>query len=145
MGDDDSIRRLIAVYSQLLDDGRWDEWGDLFTEDAVFTVWGNAYSGRQEIVKAISGMQPEFPGKHVAFATVVDLGGKDGDRALAWTDFLAMADAGPGQWGRSYAVATAARYYDRLVREDGRWRFSRRDIRNAGEPLPDGAVPSPAR
>jgi hypothetical protein len=141
MDDDYSIRRLMAVYSQLIDDGRWDEWGELFTEDAVFTVWGQAYLGREEIVRAISGMQSGLPGKHVAFATVVEL---DGDRALAWTDFLGVADTGPGQWGRSYGIASAARYYDRLTRHDGRWRFSRRDIRNAGEPLPEGAVPTPA-
>jgi hypothetical protein len=141
MDEDDAILRLITVYGQLLDDGRWDEWGELFTEDAVFTVWGQVFSGRQEIVKAISGMQPEFPGKHVSFATVVDVAG---DRALAWTDFVTLADTGPGQWGRSYVLATAARYYDRLARDGGRWRFARRDIRNAGEPLPDGAAPTPA-
>ena len=140
MDDDRAIRRLITVYSQLLDDGRWDEWGELFTDDAVFTVWDQAYTGRKEIVDAISGMQPEQPGKHVAFATVLDL---DGDRALAWTDFVVLADTGPGQWGRSYAVATAARYYDRLVRDGTRWRFARRDIRGATEPLPEGAETTP--
>jgi hypothetical protein len=140
MDDHDAIRRLITVYSQLLDDGRWDEWGELFTDDAVFTVWDQAFTGRGEIVKAIRGMQPEFPGKHVAFATVIEL---DGDRALAWTDFLAVADSGPGQWGRSYAIASAARYHDRLVRQGGRWRFARRAIRDAGKPLPDGAEPTP--
>jgi ketosteroid isomerase-like protein len=140
MDDDRAIRRLITVYSQLIDDGRWDEWGQLFTEDAVFTVWDQAYTGREEIVTAVRGMQAEFPGKHVAFATVVDL---DGDRALAWTDLLAVADAGPGPWGRAYAIASAARYYDQLVRVGERWCFRRRDIRDAGAPLPPGAVPSP--
>src|SRR5579859_5135108 len=77
MDDDAAILRLITVYSQLLDDGRWDEWGELFTEDAVFAVWGNVHRGRAEIVEAISGMQPERPGKHVAFATVVDVAGDE--------------------------------------------------------------------
>ena len=141
MDDDQAIHRLLTVYSQLLDDGRWDEWAQLFTDDAVFTVWGQVHSGRQEIHKAISAMQPARPGKHVAFATVVDV---NGDEALAWTDFVALADDGPGEWGRAYKVASVARYYDRLIRDGDRWLFARRDIRTAGEPLPDGATPTPA-
>ncbi len=148
MGDIEAIRRLIALYSQLLDDCRFEEWAELFTDDAVFSVWGNAYAGRTAIRDGIGGMAPAMPGKHVAFATVVDFdpgGDSSGDRARAWTDFVALADAGPGEWGRSYSIATAARYYDLLVRDDTGWRFARRDIRMAGDPLPEGATESPAR
>ena len=141
MSDEAAIRRLITLYSQLLDDVRMDDWADLFTKDAVFSVWDNTFTGRDAIRDGIGGMQPAHPGKHVAFATVVDV---DGDTALAWTDFISLADSGPGEWGRSYAIATAARYYDRLVRSDGRWRFERRQIRMVGDPLPDGAAESPA-
>jgi uncharacterized protein (TIGR02246 family) len=141
--DDQGIHRLIAVYSQLLDDCRWHEWAELFTDDAVFTVWGKVHRGRHEIHEAIGGMQPELPGKHVAFATVIDVVGDD--EALAWTDFVALADDGAGDWGRSYKIATVARYYDRLVRDGESWRFARRDIRMAGEPLPEGAIPTPVR
>jgi ketosteroid isomerase-like protein len=140
MDDDQAIHRLITVYSQLLDDCRWDEWAELFTEDAVFSVWGKVYQGRAEIHQGISGMQPALPGKHVAFATICDV---SGDEALAWTDFVALADDGAGEWGRSYKVATVARYYDRLTRYGDRWRFSHRAIRMAGDPLPDGATPTP--
>jgi 3-phenylpropionate/cinnamic acid dioxygenase small subunit len=140
LAEERAIHRLMAVYSQLLDDGRFDEWAELFTADAVFSVWGTAYTGRDAIRDGIGGMQPEHPGKHVAFATVVDL---DGERARAWTDFVTLADVGPGEWGRSYSVATAARYYDQLVRDGGRWRFARRDIRMAGTPQPDGAIATP--
>lgn len=146
MGHRRDIKRLSALYSQLIDDGRYEEWADLFTEDAVFSVWGNTYEGRTTIRDAISGMQPEMPGKHVAFATVIDLGqGKNPKQALAWTDFISLADTGPGEWGRSYSIATAARYYDVLVRDETGWRFQRRSIRMAGEALPEGATESPAR
>jgi hypothetical protein len=106
MDDIEGIRRLVFIYSELLDDWRLDEWQALFTEDAVFTVWGNEYSGRAAIREGIGGMTSEYPGKHVAFATVADF---DGDQAWAWTDFASLADSGPGQWGRSYIVATVAR------------------------------------
>jgi SnoaL-like domain len=146
MGHRRDIKRLSALYSQLLDDGRIEEWAELFTEDAVFSVWGNTYEGRTAIREGIGGMSPERPGKHVAFATVIDLApGKNPKRALAWTDFIALADAGEGQWGRAYSIATAARYYDELVRDETGWRFQRRAIRMAGDPLPEGSTESPAR
>ena len=138
----EAIKRLVFLYSQLLDDARLDEWERLFAEDAVFTVWDQRYDGRQAIRNGIGGMSPQRPGKHVAFAIVADI---DGDRAWAWTDFTALADAGPGQWGRSYVIATVARYYDELVRAPDGWLFARRQIRMAGEPLPEGARPSPDR
>jgi uncharacterized protein (TIGR02246 family) len=139
-----AIRRLVMIYSQLLDDGRLDEWADLFTEDATFEVWGTTYSTRTGIRDGIGTMQEPGTGKHIGFATVVEVA-DDGTSALAWTDFMALADDGPGKWGRAYMIATAARYYDRVVREaDGRWRFARRQIRMVGEPLPDGATPTPA-
>jgi uncharacterized protein (TIGR02246 family) len=142
MDDIEGVRRLVLLYSQLLDDTRYDEWEDLFTADAVLTVWGNTYTGRTAIREGIEAMTPERPGKHVAYATVADF---DGDEAWAWTDFTALADSGAGQWGRSYVVATVARYYDHVVRRGGQWMFARRQIRMAGEPLPDGARTSPAR
>ena len=40
----EAIRRLIAIYGQLIDSKRLQEWGDLFTEDGVFRVWGQTYS-----------------------------------------------------------------------------------------------------
>lgn len=142
VADEAQIQRVINLYSQLLDDGRFGEWGELFTDDAVFTVWDLRLSGRTAIVEAIGGMQPERPGKHVGFAAVIDV---EGDRAWAWTDLVALADAGEGPFGRAYTVATAARYYDEFARgAGGRWRFSARRMRMAGDPLPDGARPSPA-
>ena len=85
----EAIRRLIAIYAQLLDSGRIAEWSELFTRDAVFEVWGKAYRGRAEIAAGIGGMQPELPGKHVCLAPVIDLLGPD--RARAWTDLSAFA------------------------------------------------------
>jgi hypothetical protein len=138
--DEAAIRRLITIYSQLLDDGRYDEWTDLFTKDATFSVWDRTFVGRDGVREGIEGLRPPYPGKHVAFATIVEIAG---DTALAWTDFVSLADTGPGEWGRSYGIATAARYYDEVVREGGRWRFAARRIRMAGDPLPAGAVETP--
>jgi uncharacterized protein (TIGR02246 family) len=137
MDDCEAIRRLIALYGQLLDSRRFDDWGQLFTDDAVFSVWGTSYRGRDAIVRGIAGMQPEKPGKHVVLQPVIDLRGPD--EARAWTDLSAFAAAEGG-----FAIATIGRYYDQLVREGGRWRFASRVVVMDGEPLPPGVDPVPA-
>src|SRR5262249_34382293 len=64
--DEDAIRSLIARYSQFCDDGRFDEWGELYTDDAVFSVAGRRYEGRDAIKAFIErGQPPEHRGKHV--------------------------------------------------------------------------------
>jgi uncharacterized protein (TIGR02246 family) len=136
----ESIRRLVAVYAQLLDDQRLEAWADLFTEDAVFAFWGRTCRGRAEIVREVGGMQAATPGKHACFQPVIDL--IDADHARAWTDFAALATDAEGR----IFPATIARYHDELVRgADARWRFARRVIVFAGEPVPDGVAPSPDR
>ena len=135
--DYEAIRRLMAIYAQLLDSKRIAEWGQLFTEDAVFAVWGQTWRGRAAIEAGIGGMQPELPGKHVILIPVIDL--KAPDRALVWTDLSALASAKEG-----ISVATIGRYHDELVKQAGRWRIARRIVVMAGESTPDGVAPSPA-
>jgi uncharacterized protein (TIGR02246 family) len=137
----EAIRRLLAIYGQLLDSKRFTEWGELFTEDAVFRVWGATHRGRDEIVREIGGMQPEAPGKHIVLQPVIDLDPAAPDRAWAWTDLCALATGPDG-----VAIATIGRYHDRLVRNatDGRWRFEERVIVMAGEAVPADTHPGPA-
>jgi len=140
MDDLERIRRLVALYAQLLDSGRLAEWGELFTTDATFSVYGRTYRGRAEIVREIGGMQPG-PGasvKHLLLAPVIDLAA-DGT-ALAWTDMTVFA-AGAD---RAAQIATLGRYHDRLVRIDGRWRFRERVLVFSGDPVPEGVAPVPA-
>jgi uncharacterized protein (TIGR02246 family) len=133
----EAIRRLMAIYAQLLDSKRIAEWGQLFTEDAVFQVWGQSWRGRAAIEAGIGGMQPELPGKHIVLTPVVDLQGPD--RALVWTDLSAFASAKDG-----VSIATIGRYHDELVQQDGRWRIAKRVVVMAGESLPEGVAPSPS-
>lgn len=138
LSDEAKIRRLIMLYGFLLDDRRLEEWADLFTEDA--TCMG--HTGRQAIVWAIAEMQSSLGNKHIACSSLIDL---SGDSALAWTDGFGLVDSGPGAHGARTYDFFPLRYYDRLVRDRGRWRFARRDLRLPGHPLPDGAaeVPGP--
>lgn len=138
MNDYEAIRRLIALYGQLLDSGRLEQWGALFTSDATFSVWGQTFRGRDEIVREIGGMQPDAAGKHAILQPVIDL--DDEHTARAWTDFTALATSEDG-----IAVVTLGRYHDRLAKIDGLWHFASRDLAIGGETLGEGIDVTPSR
>ncbi len=139
MNDFESIRRLIALYGQLLDSKRFEDWGDLFTPNARFLVWGRIHEGREAILREIGGIQPDIPGKHLVLQPVIDL--EDARHAHCWTDLCALATI-----GKEIRVATIGRYHDRLVKadDDGRWRFTERALVMGGEAVPDGVLPIPS-
>lgn len=132
MGDDeDQVRRTLAGYCQYLDDGDFDRWIDLFTEDARLIFGGRPTEGRPAIRSYMEQVQPpEGRGKHITANILVEL---DGDTASASTDYLFVRPAAEGL----VPVATG-RYRDTLVRDGERWRFQQREISLLG-PYRDGA------
>jgi 3-phenylpropionate/cinnamic acid dioxygenase small subunit len=118
MSKEEEIRRTVARYAHFCDDGRFDEWGELYTDDATFSVMGKTYKGREAIKAFITKAQPpEQRGKHICFNTVIDT---EGDEAYALTDYIFI--------NREKAITSAGRYHDRLVHDRGRWRFADRRI-----------------
>ena len=117
--DEEGIRRTLAQYAQLCDEGRFEEWADLFAADARFHVMGTTYDGRAAITGFISAaMPPEARGKHAILASVIDVGNAV---ASAWTDYLFATRKGQ--------ITSVGRYHDELERgDDGRWRFTLREI-----------------
>ncbi|MDQ3146954.1 MAG: nuclear transport factor 2 family protein [Actinomycetota bacterium] len=127
--DEEAIRRTLALYCQLCDDGRFEEWGELYTDDATFTVMGRTHRGRAAVRAFIEkGQPPERRGKHVCANSVIDVD-VDGDQATAVTDYVFVA---PGADG--FTVLSAGRYHDRLVRHGDGWRFAERRIAFLGDP-----------
>lgn len=126
----------MARYAMLLDDGRFEEWADLFTEDAQFHVMGQTQHGRADIQAWITQAQPpKRRGKHVLANSLIEVDGWGGT-ATAWTDYIFVAQDG--------TVTSQGRYHDRLERGgDKRWRFTLREIvfRGDGPQLTD---PPPA-
>src|SRR3990172_10434988 len=104
------IERVLALYGQLLDDLRMEEWGDLFTKDAVWSIPGRSFRGRDAIVRGVRAMEPHTPGrvKHVVFTPVVELDGADAARS--WSDLLAFVRNEDDTW----RIAAVGRYVDRL-------------------------------
>jgi 3-phenylpropionate/cinnamic acid dioxygenase small subunit len=116
------IQRVIALYGQLLDDLRLEEWGELFAQDAVWSLPTVSFHGRAEIVKGVGAMEPKQKGnvKHVALTPIIDFDGEH--RAHAWTDLFVLTKSEQGAW----TVAATGRYYDTLEFTTGRWRFKSR-------------------
>jgi 3-phenylpropionate/cinnamic acid dioxygenase small subunit len=128
MYDLELIRRTIADYCHLCDDGRFDEWGQLFTADATFTVMGDTNEGRETIQAWITAAQPpELRGKHVCANSLIDIDA-DGTHASGRTDYIFV-----GRTEEGLAVTSAGRYHDTFVKDGERWRFSARTIEFMGE------------
>jgi 3-phenylpropionate/cinnamic acid dioxygenase small subunit len=130
MSDDhEAIRNLLVDYCQLCDDGRFDEWGQLFTDDATFTVMGTTHTGRGDVQAFITAAQPpEARGRHLISQPRLTI---DGDSAEARTDYAFVGRTDRGR----LAVTSSGRYLDRFVRDGGRWRFASREIVFLGDPL----------
>lgn len=112
------IRRTLAEYCQLLDDGRFDQWVELFSDDAAFAVAGQVARGRDAVRQLIEPFQQaDARGRHVLSEPLIHL---DGDSATVTTDYCFVS---PG-----LRVTSAGRYHDVLVRDGDRWRISVREV-----------------
>lgn len=124
-GAESDIRRLLAQYCQLIDDGRFDEWIDLFTDDIEFVVMGMHKHGHDELRGFIEpSQQADARGKHMISEPWIEIG-TDGATARVTTDFAWVSKAG--------AVGQSGRYHDHLVHHPDRWRFARREIVFTGD------------
>lgn len=119
--DQHEISRTLGTYCQRCDDGDFDALVDLFTEDARLAFEQQVAEGHDAIRTLMEKVQPaEARGKHITSNSLVDI---DGDTATATTDYLFVR---PGAGGLS--VVASGRYYDSLVRQGERWRFSERMV-----------------
>lgn len=129
------VRRTIASYGPLCDDGRFAEWADLFTPDARMRVMSRTYQGRDAVRAFIEkGQPPERRGKHLCAAPVIEID-DSGRTARAWVDFVFV--------DRHRAITSVGRYHDELeLGDDGRWRFTWREIVFLGD-QPEQTGPPP--
>ncbi|HEY6623558.1 MAG TPA: nuclear transport factor 2 family protein [Acidimicrobiales bacterium] len=119
--DEEAIRNLIGLHSQLTDDGDYERRVDLYTDDGVFTMGDATSTGRDELLATFAATSaPERRGKHITANTVMEI---DGDTAGARTDFFFSLPSPDG-----LKPLAAGRYADAFVKRDGRWLYSRRLI-----------------
>jgi len=118
-----AIRRLLAGCCQTLDDGHFEEWGALYTEDCRFAVMGRRTQGRAEMRAMIEPFQTaDLRGKHMISEPRINL---HGDEANATTDFAFVA--------KDNKILQTGRYYDVLRRGADGWQVAGREIVFTGD------------
>ncbi|MBV8055705.1 MAG: nuclear transport factor 2 family protein [Deltaproteobacteria bacterium] len=121
----EAIRELMSAYCFHLDNGEFDKFAGLFTEDAIFEAGPfGKLQGRRAIDDFIKAQVPcpgEGPArKHCTFNHVIRVSGSE---AHADSYIVVVRESSAG-----IIASLAGRYEDLLVKEAGGWRFKVRKI-----------------
>jgi hypothetical protein len=133
------IKRLKYAYARCLDQKRWDEIANLFTDDAVAAYSGGGYSfeGRAAIVDFLQrSMGAEtFLSSHKMHHPEIDLTGPDSATGVwALDDVVVMTDF-------ELTIRGCSFYDDEYVRQHGTWRIKRTGYKRIYEEIqPRGNV-----
>ena len=111
MSDRDNIQDLLAQYSLLLEEeGAFESWLQIFTEDAHFHIFAQDLYGRSDIAKMLS-VAPH--GIHLLGLPAIAV---EGARARSTVNFVFIPHEGEAR--------TMGWYFDSYILEDGSWRIS---------------------
>jgi len=105
-----AIREVLDEYCLRLEVNPFEEWLDLFTEDAVYEVYRRTLRGRQEIADMLS-KAPH--GVHVGGPMRIEI---DGDTAETVQNYVF--------YGEDDQYSNKGWYYRTLVRTTGGWKIS---------------------
>ena len=120
--DKEAIRELFSEYCFRMDEFRFDELGQLFTEDGDWIAPYARAHGPAEIAALMARNIPAEPRrKHFIMNSLIRL---DGDRASARTSYLVVLQA----TGGGLVPSVAGTYEDVLVRTTAGWRFRERRL-----------------
>ena len=119
---EDKIRRRVIRYFQCTDEGSWDEWAALVTEDFVIDANGYRTTGRQHNLEAIQRLHgPELPvGRHLVSNIVVDFAES---AASVLCDWIWVAEIGV-PYAMSLATLSMGRSTVKFAVVDGAWMIS---------------------
>ena len=119
MDDYEAIRQLAARYGRAGDSGDLAGWLDCFAPGGSFERpdTGRAFRGHEELAAMFGGYG--VTGRHLTTDAVIDVAGDTATQSC----YLLFLDA-----SRDFAPHLVGVYHDELVRQDGRWRFSRRRL-----------------
>lgn len=117
-----AINDLVATYARAVDDRDMDGLRGLFSSDAVFDSTGGRAEGPDAVIAYYEQRTAAFTASfHVPHAATVAFTGPDEATGIVSAHAeMAMPDG---------AFWVALRYHDAYVREDGRWRFRERRVR----------------
>jgi len=122
--DKDTIREVMAAYCHALDAGRFADVARLFADDGVWTTDYGEAKGRaaiEEMLRSIVPVKGEgAQRKHYITNIIIKV---NGDRAESTSDYLVIRES-----GRDLIPVMGGTYKDEWVRQDGTWRFKRKEL-----------------
>lgn len=137
----EAIRTLWADYGRLLDERNFTAFGQLFARDGEFVGGAGATAKGPDAVgalleKLIGGNFPNSRGRnmHLYWNESIDVRGTQATAVTRGGFLVANAANKP-------ELSIMATYRDAFVRENGRWRFQRREV-ITDIPVPRPAAPS---
>jgi len=128
------IHALLTDYGTTLDARDFDGFAELFAKDGVYVAGnGEGVSGPEagkmmKRVFAENAFGFREPNYHLFFNEVVSFDGPDRAKATSMSLYMVLGDNG------APTPALMARYTDELVREDGAWKFARRQVEGLNAP-----------
>lgn len=134
--DREAIRLVLRDYGRLLDERKFDDFGQLFAPGGEYVSAGRTTRGPVEIADSLrrimagNSLGIAEPNFHVLFNERIEL---DGDHARATSQSFFVA---PGADGAPKLVMMAS-YEDELVRTARGWRFARRVVHGNMVPRPN--------
>jgi len=116
----EAIKQLKARYFRLMDTQQWDEFGDVFTEDATLAASpspGETFRGRQEIVQRVSAALRGATTVHHGHMPEISLTGEDTATGIwAMYDFVDLPQLVLHGFGH---------YHEDYAKQRGAWRIRR--------------------
>ena len=114
----EEIKKLKARYFRLLDKKLWDEWRDVFTEDAVLQHGPNPedrFEGRDEIVGQLSEILSDAVTVHHGHMPEIELTSET-TATGTWSmfDYVQMPE---------FTLKGYGHYEEEYLKEDGKWRI----------------------
>ena len=123
---DQEVNVTLLAYGRCLDTpGSEEEFIDLFTHDAVFTLRGRTYNGRDGVRSFLAQRQNSGPVKHMLSLSVLTYQ-RDGTCAATGETVPFRPDA-----EGNIKIVFVGRFDDRLRRDDDRWRFTHKTVEPA--------------
>lgn len=127
----EAIRRLKARYFRLMDTKKWEEFGDLFTEDVVVDVSDDVpgsepIRGRATVLERIRKAVGEARTVHHGHMPEIEITGPSTARGVwAMEDYVEF----PARDGRRRAFRGYGHYLEEYAKEGGRWRIARLELK----------------
>ncbi len=112
------VKQLKARYFRLMDQKRWDEWGNVFTENATLQYGpnpGDIFEGRKGIIEGLSVILKDSVTVHHGHMPEIEITSKTTATGIwAMFDYVEM----PGLTLNGYG-----HYEEEYIKEDGQWKI----------------------